>query len=957
MVKNTKHIKKPTIEDAEVYHVEVITKARVVPASDSSEGEQGPSTSNNSKKKKKDRRTAIWEYYVKWAGYDSGANSWEPEENVANCQRLLQSFWNHIGLDDKDYQVGYVEKKFFAKEYSAVQEEARRKREQEERYHMKKRVEVLSSSESNDEPLSKSVLSKKKASLILDEDSEDPPPPPAKALKLDSSSKRVTAQVTQEEEADSVLAERAPSPSSLFSPSPTEISETQPLPAQAKPIPLPLPLKKPFSTRLTKRHNNSHANIAAGTVDISASSSGISTKQRLAQIALNPVLPKNSSVSMLSSESERTRATSTASMKSQMLKSLTFKKKASSGQGSANALIQEEVEVITQSPIPDFHQPVITSTRFDEANSVDGIQPASSAIISPTIEEFLSFRSEVRIPSLLLSTIDAPPIIQRLSAPLQDRPEIDLGPIPPKSLISRKPPPMQEQVVSLIDRTWSWAGSLTLIISDGSEECCNVKIQEYTESIAFGQRLSVILYGVDRIVATSLHDQADISTFLRACSSPSQSGRLAPQSDRDASLLMTLQLYMTKRRQVIFLPARLDEDVIGHMLLYSPKDNDLCQEFNIPPYLRQHDSLLITLLPWSLSPKQILIDWRRPISYYLPSNTSIEPVFPDSSRWERSIRCKISYHHALWVLKFPKSLHDFMTQEGGRPYSTWCDGVDITKGHGGIETTYLQVVMDQCRAKHTNPRSKLFVRAIFIHVGALRTIQNFPQFTEKRMKQPIHFYTYGTHESISPDLWGVQEIWPCGGLITFTPNAIQDSFLDLAHRIRQVHSHPLWACVMIPSVLGMIARLACKDENPLAVFDRGNFLYSRILTAVVSGEIAMLTLPFSDQHPELEDFKHQWFFESVLLQPENERGVLEHAISTFDAKYSNLQQSEWASTIVAEISNNLSHIQRHPIFVREYRRKYLFGWCNLRLTVGYCQFEWVSAAEFDFRDEFYPKQD
>ncbi len=33
--------------------------------------------------------------------------SWEPSENVAGCERLLKSFWRHVGDDNEDYPVGY----------------------------------------------------------------------------------------------------------------------------------------------------------------------------------------------------------------------------------------------------------------------------------------------------------------------------------------------------------------------------------------------------------------------------------------------------------------------------------------------------------------------------------------------------------------------------------------------------------------------------------------------------------------------------------------------------------------------------------------------------------------------------------------------------------------------------------------------------------------------------------
>ncbi|KAH7883814.1 hypothetical protein F5I97DRAFT_1895879 [Phlebopus sp. FC_14] len=88
--------------DEEVYHVEVITKARV--------GDEGQ-----------------WEYLVKWAGYDSDDDSWEPAENVQQCDRLLASFWKHVGVDDNDYAIGYEaaakddwinkEKQYFAQNF------------------------------------------------------------------------------------------------------------------------------------------------------------------------------------------------------------------------------------------------------------------------------------------------------------------------------------------------------------------------------------------------------------------------------------------------------------------------------------------------------------------------------------------------------------------------------------------------------------------------------------------------------------------------------------------------------------------------------------------------------------------------------------------------------------------------------------------------------------------------
>ena len=38
--------------------------------------------------------------------WDAGINSWEPEENLDACKRLLGSFWEYFGPDNKDHFPG-----------------------------------------------------------------------------------------------------------------------------------------------------------------------------------------------------------------------------------------------------------------------------------------------------------------------------------------------------------------------------------------------------------------------------------------------------------------------------------------------------------------------------------------------------------------------------------------------------------------------------------------------------------------------------------------------------------------------------------------------------------------------------------------------------------------------------------------------------------------------------------
>ncbi|KAF8634013.1 hypothetical protein AX15_001186 [Amanita polypyramis BW_CC] len=954
MGKSGKYIKKPNIEDDEVYHVEVITEARVVPVSNpSSEDDVREGISEvfrkKKKKKKKDKSSARWEYYVKWAGYESDANSWEPEENVADCQRLLSSFWEHIGQDNNDYHVGYVvkadeqwikkEKNFFAKEYKSVQDQLRRQREHEEREPKAKQikvprsstsalrkgkkkavdVELISSESEDDKPLSPVVPLKRK-SIQISSDEDEPifgSAPPSKTQKMSSFSRKVTflnpIQDTSEDGPSKIGA-----PTELFTPSPEEISVPKPLP-KVQPIPLPPPAKKPqTSVRSSRRPYNQHVSIAAGTTDMSVSKSAISTKQRLAQQALKPVLPRNPTLHVpLFNDSDKMGLPSTTSTR-QALTSLSIKKTATTVQSPHIPSAMPESVAVSQS----------NSTVIPE-----NVYSASSGM-SAQVDSFLK--------------IIVPP---ELAAPIIASPEVDHGPMPPKPVLLRKLPPPTR-----IPKKWKWSGPLVLENADRGDETINVTIQDCTEPIAMGLRFNIVLTEVKKLIAPSFHDFRDVTTLLRACHPVSQLGRIVSEEDKDAASLSILSLFMSKLKQVILIPAILDEEIVGFFLLFSP-DSDLCRKFNVPQDLRQPRSLVLSLIPLELSAKQRALDWRRPISAILPRNIDIEQTIEDVARWERSIRSKVSYHHALLVLKFPKALHDFMAVEHKRPFCVWWDGGDVSnfKSRPGIETMYLLSIMEQCRAGNVGLKSA--ARVVFIHVGALKTIHKMPQFVDRRANHPlVQFYTYGTHESVAPSIWGVREIWPCGGVVTFMPQAALDDFFSFLHRVRQIYVHPLWTSYVIPSVIGMTARVVCGNEDPLAVFDRGDFLLNELLSTIADGELAMITAPRDEQHStSTNELGEQWITRNILLQPDNEREILQYAVSSFNVRYSNVQPSEWTRCIAEELSTDLSYMQRQPAFMRNYRRYVVLQGNRQEISLS-DSFEWLTTTSFEFRDEFFPKQ-
>jgi hypothetical protein len=207
----------------------------------------------------------------------------------------------------------------------------------------------------------------------------------------------------------------------------------------------------------------------------------------------------------------------------------------------------------------------------------------------------------------------------------------------------------------------------------------------------------------------------------------------------------------------------MDNNVVAHIVLFPHVIASLCRRFKVPTEVQVAGSLVAILLPLASSPTQRSRGWRKPASMYLPAEIHMEPMIADKTRWERSIRTKPVYQHAIRMLQFPSWLHEYMSAgEHSRAFCVWWETGDVKKKKAAMETMFLYSIMEQCRAKHSSSSSS-DIRVVFVHVGALKNIHKFPSFVEKCSKaNHIQFYTFGTHECIPPEEWGVREIYPCG---------------------------------------------------------------------------------------------------------------------------------------------------------------------------------------------------
>jgi hypothetical protein len=181
--------------------------------------------------------------------------------------------------------------------------------------------------------------------------------------------------------------------------------------------------------------------------------------------------------------------------------------------------------------------------------------------------------------------------------------------------------------------------------------------------------------------------------------------------------------------------------------------------FGVPPEWAS-SPLVVVILPWKVFPEES----RRPFGL-LPALT--KPPIPSAADWKKTM-VNSKYQLALRILKFPTWLHDWMSKSN-RPYYIWPASGD-PEGSRDPETVYLLSILAQCGAR--NADFKEDIRAIFVHVGALRNIRKLPLLAERRGQTcSIRFYTYGTHETVHPEQWGVREIYPFGNASSSSESA------------------------------------------------------------------------------------------------------------------------------------------------------------------------------------------
>ncbi|KAK0465307.1 uncharacterized protein EV420DRAFT_951890 [Desarmillaria tabescens] len=544
-----------------------------------------------------------------------------------------------------------------------------------------------------------------------------------------------------------------------------------------------------------------------------------------------------------------------------------------------------------------------------------------------------------------------------LAAPLEpttDKPSEHV--VPPKSI--------GKQMPAKIPKIWKWEGDMFCL--QGNKDTVSygrVSLTDATPVANSGMPLSIAFPAtVTSFEFGLMYHAVDVSNCLSSWMPVSQFARLVPLEDIGHSRLRTLSKYMEKHRLVAVSPTKpsFDDSTVEAHVLYFPASSPIVKYFSGIPVIKDVETpFFVAILARRIRDKP-------PES---PSSLNEYNVFKDQPKYIKNAELQ----HALRILKYPPWLHDFLSRRP-RDYCVWYedDKQDVRGKHkpfdlkgGNLETYWLAAILAQYGG--VNKGYKADVEVIFVHIGAVKTLHKLMALVERRAKRPdILFVTFGTHQRVHPERWEFRRIYPIGGIMTFTPKALVEDPLGIHHRVSQISENNNWEAYIMPAALGMAAHLHYKNGNALEAFDKGQFLYDFLLTAIDEGKISFMCSPPINSHPvcPTEPFKtkpfserrfeepiHDWLLDQALIIAAGPREILEYSIREFKTKYGNQSEDLYPSLIQTDLSQDLWLMQQQPVIMDRYRR-FVALKSELEKPPDQNGVEWSTTSTFDCKDFF-----
>ncbi|TFK30648.1 hypothetical protein FA15DRAFT_662665 [Coprinopsis marcescibilis] len=662
---------------------------------------------------------------------------------------------------------------------------------------------------------------------------------------------------------------------------------------------------------ITRR--DSHARFAEKPTE--TPSTGIATKQRLANFALQPIAPKQ--VGTLSSA------------KTPTLSGFPSGHPAFSQSGFKKNLPPQETHTLASlnsAPDSPLHVPAENARDFSKPE-FHRRHTHSNSTGSASMADADAF----------LQTLMPKTLAEPFSEIQMD---VDEEPMPP--LPQRGPP--QKKL-----KAWTWTG--LLLVKAGGQDVpreFSILIDEELELQRTGFKFSVLFGNVKNLCINSLYDVQDLPLLLRACKPPAYRARMSLQAESEDAVSnhwATFVQYMSKRKKVAAIALMLDEHVVAHLLLYPASSHVLPAE--IPPVTLKGHTLVAVILPWSLTQGEIAADPRQgrtSATRDISLQTHIKPLAKgyqeierghleaSTPHWDNLVKTRHLFQLAIRVLGFPSKIYEFLKLTSRRWAVCSAKGNSRNRLDVQLLRTILNRIMQESRAApgsshqpkikgitHTSDPTDAGI--LFLHASTLHDLDNLPFLPAILLASNyVRVYMFGTDPSF-PNISGVREILPCGGIVTLTPGAILNHPLQTMRLLKEISEHPLWMAYVLPSVIGFVAEVCRAKSGSIQ-----NFPIPFLLNAIASGNLASIQAPppakawygKTDQRPA-------WVRENLSGKSMTQLEALTRATATFHTKYANADPESWEARIKEEVVEDLKQMQRQPVLLEGYRRFVVLG--------------------------------
>ncbi|KAJ3867956.1 hypothetical protein EV359DRAFT_61046 [Lentinula novae-zelandiae] len=755
-----------------------------------------------------------WLYLVKWHGYDDPKDdTWEPQEYIANCQRLLASFWKEIGGDDEDYHPGYHYKetiRFARKNPDAMRRVAAQKAKAAERDRKKEHRRQ-----------------KQKPAIAKAAPQETSKGPNSMQESKRPSPTAVNVRVKEEYDRRATVPKTIPISMPKPGIQPEASSDSEP------DVPIMKMMKKfrrvehEFSSSDPSLESDAEPSLVKGKRKrsnvkavglnrfIVVLRAYVQVEQRSAAQETEPPSYMNAGPSNLSPQTE----TKLVNKKP----SLPRLRTARPASGLSNTTQSTSLPTLTKLKVPT---PKLTTEGSVSVGGSASIKTSTQgALKMDALPEKDIGGSRPPLPRKSNSSLNGISFKKNRGGPMKESPTISADRASPKHVPSYSHRaesssssaftdvygdandkdcwcgicPAKTRVTISSKTHAIWAGKLILEMDEIDEaqtmsmECLLLPSDPLAGQISLTQGvipLKVSMsYNDSKLVmkSRSFYRSEDLNAILAACSPVQEWGWLCAAKEEEARKFEQIADFLSHQKWVAFIPVAVEGKVVAVNLIY-PSTFTHHRLPPVKPLVPNETGLIVSLHTWVINAEdcplgdvlkhfvQRLDNAYDRRDFKLPRGVYEAYGEPGIKPLEGLKGPKLTTKHAVRMLELPELLHSYLVSGGERPFALWPPVDSEVFGLSPvseIEREMLSTLLNEYPATvnqgtvGTEWDSSL--RVIFAHVNSLvpslgrRDIRDIPGLSEYRMMNDVRFFVYGSSDIVNPwfsDI--IEEIWHIG---------------------------------------------------------------------------------------------------------------------------------------------------------------------------------------------------